>query len=76
MLAHSSLSFPALKVLGLTCYPVKKLKIESAMAKAALKKAQRAVDQADSPGAELEAALLAAKEKAKAAEKALFELSK
>lgn len=50
---------------------VKKLKIESAMARAALKKAQRAVDQADSVTPELEAALQAARQKAEAAQKAL-----
>ena len=49
----------------------KKLKIESAMAKAALKKAQRAMDQADSVTPELEAALNAAQKKAEAAQKAL-----
>ncbi|AMO55373.1 electron transport complex subunit RsxC [Endozoicomonas montiporae] len=49
---------------------VKKLKIENAMAKAALKKAQRAVDQADATTPELEAALNAAKEKAAAAQEA------
>ncbi|UYM17265.1 electron transport complex subunit RsxC [Endozoicomonas euniceicola] len=49
----------------------KKLKIESAMAKAALKKAQRALDQADSVTPELEAALKAAQKKAEAAQKAL-----
>ncbi|MCW7551305.1 electron transport complex subunit RsxC [Endozoicomonas gorgoniicola] len=49
----------------------KRLKIESAMAKAALKKAQRAMDQADSVTPELEAALNAAQKKAEAAQKAL-----
>ena len=49
----------------------KKLKIESAMAKAALKKAQRALDQADSSTPELESALKAAQKKAEAAQKAL-----
>ena len=53
----------------------KKLKIEHAMAKAALKKAQRAVDLADGPAPELDAALLAAKENAEAAEQALAEAS-
>lgn len=53
----------------------KKLKIENAMAKAALKKAQRAIDQADSENPELETALVIAKQKAKTAEKALTALS-
>ena len=52
---------------------VKKLKIESAMAKAALKKAQRALDQADSATPELQSAVKAAREKADAAQKALEE---
>ena len=54
---------------------VKKLKIEKAMAKAALKKAQRAFDQAESPTPELKTALQAAKEKAEAAEQALAAVS-
>ncbi|MRI31984.1 electron transport complex subunit RsxC [Endozoicomonas sp. OPT23] len=52
---------------------LKKLKIENAMAKAAMKKAQRAVDNADGDTSALETALAEAKTKAEAAEKALAE---
>ena len=53
----------------------KKLKIESAMANAAVKKAQRALDNADGDTAALETALVAARAKAAEASKALEEAS-
>ena len=53
----------------------KKWKVEHAMAKAALKKVQSMIDQADTPDSELEATLQAAKEKMEIAKKALAEIS-